>query len=162
MGLNIKSILKAAAGVAAPLVAANPFGAAALAAVNHFLPEGEKLPEQATGAEVLARVEALPAEQRAAVFGQLIQADMNESDNFAANVQAMAEVDKVGGSTRPQIALLMAWYLVLTGGVLALALCLAVIDGVGSVQALAEVWPLVLAWMAPASGAAARLFRSAH
>ncbi|WP_445364885.1 hypothetical protein ACJJJB_00305 (plasmid) [Microbulbifer sp. ANSA001] len=145
MGLKIREVLRAAGSIAAPLISAHPAGAIALAAINGLLPGDKKLPQEATAQQAVARVKELPTEQQAQIYNQQIQLEMRESDNFAANVQAIAEVDKAGQSTRPYIAVLMAWYVVLIGLAMSAALCLAIHSGAEAVKALGELWPLVLA-----------------
>lgn len=147
MKLSLSNILKAAAAIAAPLASSHPLGAAALAAINAFLPEGEQLPDKATSRDVTDKIAALPAGQQAALLGQQIEAEVEVERIFAGSVVAMAEVDKAGASTRPYIAKLMAWYFVVSGVLLALALCLAVQEGEESVRALSELWLMVLTWM---------------
>lgn len=147
MKLNLKSILKAAATVAAPLISSHPLGAAALAAINEFLPEDKQVGANATGKEVLDRIGALPSGQQAALLEKTIEAEVEKDRIFASSVQVMAEVDKAGASTRPYIAVLMAWYFVVTGVLLAVALLLAVQEGEAQLRAMGDLWMIVLMWM---------------
>lgn len=156
MKLELKNILKAALAFATPLASAHPLGAAALAAVNAFLPEGEQLPNSATGRDVSDKISALPSAQQAALLGQQIEAEVEIERIFAGSVAAMAEVDKAGASTRPYIAVLMAWYVVLSGVLLWVVLALAARAGEAELRAVGELWLLVLTSM----GLPAALLRS--
>jgi hypothetical protein len=148
MKLNLQSILKAALAVATPLASAHPLGAAALAAINAFLPESEQVSANATGRDVMDKIGALPAAQQQLLLSQQIEAEVEVERIFAGSVQAMAEVDKAGASTRPYIAKLMAWYFVVSGILLAVALCLAVEEGEATLRAVSDLWLIVLTWMA--------------
>jgi len=95
------------ASVAASFI---PGGPAVLAAVNAFLPDEKKLPETATGGQILSAVEQLPPDQRAALMSREIDLKIAQEEGWTERYVAMANSD--GQSTRPQIALMMAWMLV--------------------------------------------------
>ncbi len=100
--------IKPFAGMASALI---PGGPAVLAAVNQFLPEDEKLPETATGAQIGSAIERLPPESQVQLMSKQIDVEIKELDAQSANYMAMVQADS--HSTRPKIALMMAWTMVL-------------------------------------------------
>ncbi|TQV85204.1 hypothetical protein FKG94_03165 [Exilibacterium tricleocarpae] len=107
--MNWKSFLKSMATVA---IGQHPVGAALLSIVNKYLPVTDALPATATGVDVESAIGGLTAGDRAKVYQQFAAVRIAESQNFTANVRAMAQVDMTGHSTRPLIALMMAWLVV--------------------------------------------------
>ena len=66
-------------------------------------------------------------------------------------VGQLAEADKAGASTRPKIALMMAWVVAGTTGATVIAVLAATLTGDATALAgLTNAWPLVLAMLAPA------------
>ncbi len=104
---KILASLRPLAAVAAPFI---PGGPAILAAVNAVLPPDKRLPDTATGGEILSAVDALPADQRAALMEREIDLQIEQERGWTERYKAMAEAD--GQSTRPRIALMMAWLFV--------------------------------------------------
>ncbi|WP_321367884.1 hypothetical protein [uncultured Desulfuromusa sp.] len=100
---EILTTLKPFASVAASFV---PGGSAAIELVNAFLPEDKKLPETATGGDVISAVDSLPAEQRASLFEKQIDLEIAQEEGWTDRYKAMCAAD--GQSTRPKIAYMMA------------------------------------------------------
>lgn len=100
---EILTRLKPLAAVAASFV---PGGSAAIELVNAFLPEDKKLPETATGGDIISAVDSLPAEQRASLFEKQIDLEIAKEEGWTDRYKAMCAAD--GQSTRPKIALMMA------------------------------------------------------
>lgn len=103
--MNLKSILKGVATVAGTL---HPGVGAAIGIVNQFLPAAQKLPDTATGGQVTQAYETLPADKKAAVDAQLAH-ELGMEQEHTAQIQALAEADMSGASTRPHIALVSCW-----------------------------------------------------
>jgi hypothetical protein len=116
--MDLKTILNGAAAVAGTL---NPAVALAIKAVNSFLPDDKKLPETATGADVSAAVDTLTPDDRAEVLKMEIQLEIAREEGGTERYVAMVGAD--GQSTRPRIALMMAWCVVMAiaGAMLILA-----------------------------------------
>jgi len=141
--MKIKDILRGAATIAAPFI---PGGPAIVAAVNAFLPDSEKLPDNSTGHQIEQKIADLPVEQRTAIYEKEIELEIVESNNFSANLNALAEVDKAGASTRPAIAREMAHIVSFSVIVLVSAIFVSIWNGDSDlIEEIKGAWPLVLA-----------------
>lgn len=80
--------------------------------VNDLLPDDKKLPADATGDQVKSAMDALPPDKRAEILSKEIDVEIEEIRSWTQIVQALAQADASGASTRPRIALMMAWMLV--------------------------------------------------
>jgi len=118
--MKIKEILKATAGIAGTI---NPVLGSAICFINQFLPIGEKLPEAATGDEASNAVRNLPPDLRLKVEEKEMELEVQKVKSWEEIARVHAEVDKVGASTRPKIAMMMAWTVVVS--VLPISLTLA-------------------------------------
>lgn len=100
--MSLKSILGTVANVAGVI---NPAVGQAISIANKFLPKNKRLPEDATGQDVIESVESLPPGKRADAERELVYAlqETMVRENTEV-VRALAEVDKTGASTRPFIA----------------------------------------------------------
>ena len=82
-----------------------PGGGLIVDAVNAILPEGEKLPVNATGSDINNAVSKLPPEQQASVMEKEFDVDITRIKESNATVRAMLEADtKTPHTTRPYIA----------------------------------------------------------
>ena len=82
-----------------------PGGGLLVEAVNAFLPDGQKLPHDASGEDIDRAVAKLPPEQQAAVLEKEFDVDITHIKESNATVRAMLESDaKNPHSTRPYIA----------------------------------------------------------
>jgi hypothetical protein len=140
--MKIGDILRTAAAVASPFIPGGPLIAAA---VNEFLPDGKKIPSEATAQQIGAAVSTLTPEQQQALFEKEIDLDITESNNFRANVVALAEVDKAGASTRPEIAKWMAQLIAYAIVTSMTALFIAVWrEDTSLIDAIQNAWPFLL------------------
>lgn len=133
-----KSVLKTVASTA---LAAHPAGAGILATVNAFLPDDKKLNANSTGTDALSAIESLPAEAKVSIYNKLADVEIAEINGFSANVKALAEVDLAGQSTRPAIAMMMAWTITIQINLI----CVAVAWGIFEDKITLDVgWPAIL------------------
>lgn len=112
--------------------------------VNAFLPDDKKIGPESTGAQAVAAINSLPAEKQAEVLSKQLDVEIVEIQEHTKVINALADVDKTGKSTRPFIACLMAW-----------AVFLGIITAVGSwsyaliannvemMKAVKDSWPLL-------------------
>lgn len=141
--------LKTGLTVAAPFI---PGGPAVVAAVNAFLPDSDKLSDSATGGEILAKYQGLSSDQRLQLESKQIDLQIADSNNWAKNVQSMADADAKGASTRPEIALMMAKCVCFSMIAMITAVFVAVINKDSQMlTALGNTWPLVTAILATAT-----------
>jgi hypothetical protein len=96
---DILDFLKPAASIAASLI---PGGSAVVEAVNLLLPDDKKLPENATGGQVVAAYEGLTPEQQSSLREKEIDLEIRKVEVDSDNYIAMCEAD--GQTTRPKIA----------------------------------------------------------
>lgn len=110
MSFSIKDLaIKAGAGI---LTAVFPPAAALIPVVNQFLDDDDKLPQDATGDQVTQALGKLTPEQMVQIESKRIDLQITESNNWAKVQDSLAKADSTGNSTRPQIALMMAWMVV--------------------------------------------------
>lgn len=144
--MDILDIALKAGSVA--IATAFPVAAPFLGVLNNMLPDDKKLPPSATGDDVKAAVETLTPQQLTGLKALRIEAEMNESNNHVSTVQALAEVDKTGNSTRPQVVIMMAWLVVLQVSTVCLSMFGAVVMGNDAIlKTLQSFWPLLLTSM---------------
>lgn len=114
--------------------------------VNEFLPKEKQLSGDATGEQVTQAVNSLPPEQQAQVFMKEIDVELAEISSWTQVQGSLAEADKSGASTRPQIALMMARIVAFVVIAFASMWIVAIFrDQVVMVQKLTDSWPLMLA-----------------
>lgn len=141
--MNIKKILETTAMVAGTL---NPALGAVIGIVNGFLPDDKRLPASATGIDVNTQLLSLPEGVREDILSKEIDLEMKAIDSWTEIQKAHAQSDATGSSTRPGIAMMMAWAVVLTVVPLSWCMCWAVVDGNSDViKSIAENYLLVLA-----------------
>jgi hypothetical protein len=136
-----------------PLLAAAstviPGGPLILAAVNEMLPDGQKLPATATGADMRAAVNTLPADQRGSLMEKELDVEIAEINAWEGIQASLAQADASGASTRPYIAKLMAWCVVIAIALFMGVWAVAVLgDDVATLEVLSESWPMILALVA--------------
>jgi hypothetical protein len=82
-----------------------PGGAALMGVVNEFLPDGAKLPINATGEQVQDAISKIPAEDRAAVMDKQFDVELTTIRESHSTLRTMLESDAANPqSTRPYIA----------------------------------------------------------
>ena len=125
--MNFGKFLNIAKSLGAGLVSSHPIGAAAIAALNLVLPSDEKIPEQATGQQFDEAFNSLPPEAQASLAEKKIDLEIAQEEGWTERYVAMCKGD--GQSTRPKIALLMAYAVLLVDGLFAGAAFYALVDG---------------------------------
>ena len=109
------------------------------------MPDKDKLPETATGAEVLQKFESLPAEVQAQINLKYLDLEIAESKNFSANFQAAVEADKSGNTTRPEIARLFAYQIFVITTAVVITYCYGISSKNPTlIDALTNSWPFIL------------------
>jgi len=156
--MNLGSILNTLKGplaaVASTLI---PGGPAILAAVNAFLPSDQKLPETATGADVAAAVAALPPDQRASLLEKRIDLQIAQEEGWTDRYKAMTKAD--GQSTRPRIALMMAYVTCFIILLFSSAIAVQIFtEGLGSLAEAAGAWTVFGTLLGIPSGVLAKYF----
>lgn len=105
--MNVGNILLRAGGAAV-----NAFlpgvGSEIVSLVNAFLPEDQKLPPDATGAQVQQAVSNLPPDKQAELLSKEMDVVLAEIGSWTQIQAALAAADGVGNSTRPKISERMA------------------------------------------------------
>jgi len=126
-----------------------PGGNAILKVVNGFLSDDDKLPAKATGADIQGAIAKLPANFQAEVLNKEFDVEITSIKEHTKVISALGEVDKTGNSTRPFIALMMAWIVAFTvvGLVVMFGVAINAKD-VETVKAIGDNWPLVTALLA--------------
>lgn len=120
-----------------------------LKVVNGFLSDDDKLPEKATGADIQGAISKLPANFQAEVLNKEFDVEIIAIQEHTKVISALGEVDKTGNSTRPFIALMMAWVVAfaIVGLVIMLGIAINEKDS-ETVKAIGDNWPLVTALLA--------------
>lgn len=134
-------------GIGASLVgtAYPPLGLA-IKAVNMVLPPDHQLPESATGNDVYNHMDSLPSDVQLELMGKEIDLEIQEVKSHEAIQIALASADATGSSTRPYIAKMMAWAVLLTVLPLAWVFSYAVVTGDDKVvAAIADNYLVILA-----------------
>ena len=127
-----------------------PGSAGIIKLVNDFLPVGRRLGEDATGHQVEEAIEALPPEHKAALLSKQLDVEITEIKEHTAVVQTLAEVDKAGASTRPRIAIIMAYVVAGTIGIFVLVWAIAILGNKAeTLKQLAAAWPMMLSILTP-------------
>lgn len=125
-----------------------PGGAAIVAGINAFLPDDKKLPENATGTEVQDAVSTLPPEKRAEILAKEYDVEIAKIESWATIQGHLSKADQSGASTRPTIAIMMAWLVVLQViTVCIIMLCSAAFANNEILATIKEFWPMLLASM---------------
>ena len=139
--MNLLKIIKKIGG--GIIKNAVPGGGMLLGAVNEFLPKGSKLGENATGADLGAAVDALPAAERT----KLLAKEFDVEIEGLKTIQLMLRSDaKNPQTTRPHIALgcfyVIAFTTIMTVGMWGYAVFT---DKAVMVKAIMGGWPFVVA-----------------
>ena len=122
-----------------------PGGPAILAAVNAFLPDEKKLPDTATGGDIVSAVGSLPPEQRSSLMEKQIDLEIEKVHSWTDIQKSLNEADASGASTRPWIAKMMATIVAIA--VLMFMVVWALAIGTGdaeTLKALSDSWAMML------------------
>lgn len=144
--MNFKDILKTVGG--GLLSAFVPGGGAIVAGLNAVLSDDNQLPENPTGIQVQDAVRSLPPEQQAEVLGKEYDVEIAKVNAWADIQGHLSKADATGASTRPAIAMMMAWLVVLQ----VFTVCALMMASVAMVNneilsTIKEFWPMLLASM---------------
>jgi len=120
-----------------------PGGPLILGAVNAMLPEDKKLTENATGQDIRNAVNQLNPEQRASLMEKELDVEIAEIKGWSAVQASLSQADQAGASTRPKIALMMAWCVVFAIVVFMVAwVAVIATDDVFLIDSLSDSWAL--------------------
>ena len=126
-----------------------PGGGIVLDAINALLPEHKRLPENATGEQATQAVNSLPPDQQAQILLKEIDVEIAEINSWTQIQGSLAEADKVGASTRPRIALMMAEIVAFVVIAFSSMFIVAIFrDQTVMIEKLTTSWPLMLAIIA--------------
>jgi hypothetical protein len=143
--MNIGNILKKA-GSSLLRNAFPPISSIAFDLINDALPTGKKLSETATGEDAEKAIKSLPPEQRLSLMEKKLDVEIAEIKEWTNVVDALAEVDKTGNSTRPEIARdqsnLIGFGVVATLGSISYAI---VTQDSKMIDSISSAWPLISA-----------------
>jgi len=116
-----------------------------LDSVNAFMPDNEKLPDEATGHQTLAAIGNLPAEQQAIVLSKQFDVEIAEITGWSSVVDSLAKADATGASTRPTIAMMMAQVVAFAVIVAISGWAVAVLTNKADLlKSLADSWTLIV------------------
>ena len=138
-------LIKAGGAVISEVV---PGGGLIVNMINEFLPDEYKLTDRATGKDAHTAITKLAPQQQAELFAKELDVQITEI-NAWANVQAaLAEADATGQSTRPKIALMMAWLVVMQVTVVSGSVGYAALtENTEVIKVLSDTWQMLLASM---------------
>lgn len=141
--MKISDILRGAAGVLGTM---NPALGAAIGVINGFLPDDKKLPVTANGEQALKAIEELPPNQRAQIMNSEIELEKAKIESWSKIQQTLSVADSAGASTRPKIAIIMAWTVVLSVVPFSAGLAFALFTGNHElIDRIDESWPPLVA-----------------
>ena len=147
MKMNLKNILFKAGG--AVLSSVVPGGGLILELINGLLPKDKKLGNDATGDQAMGAIQTLPADQQAKLLSKELDVEIAEIGGWSSVMSSLAQADSTGNTTRPRIALMMAWMVCFEIGAFSTALLVVILmDKTTMVTAIKDLWPLVLAMLA--------------
>lgn len=128
-----------------------PGGGLLIDVVNEILPDGQKLPANATGEMLETAAKGLPPEQQAALILKQFDVQINETTQSNETLRAMLASEAVTPqSTRPRIAYGCFWVAALSTGTIVFAWAYAVLIGdQAMIQAVTNGWPFVASITAP-------------
>lgn len=123
-----------------------PGGGLIVDMVNGFLPDEKKIPNEATGEQISQAVSTLSPDLQAQILSEEIDVELAEISSWTRVQGSLAEADKVGASTRPQIALMMAKVVSFVIISFSTMWIVAIIQNhVDMIKVLTDSWMLVLA-----------------
>ncbi|NQY62646.1 MAG: hypothetical protein HRT38_02795 [Alteromonadaceae bacterium] len=145
--MNLLKILSKVGG--AILTDLIPGGKEIVNVVNGFLPDEKKLPTTATGSDIQTVISTLPPNQKSTLLEKQFDVELAEIEAHTNVTIALGDVDKTGSSTRPFVALLMAWVVAFAIVVLISMLAFAIKQSDSeTIKAVGDSWPLVTAMLA--------------
>jgi len=122
-----------------------PGGPLILGAVNAMLPDDKKLPESATGSDIRDAVNQLPPEQRGSLMEKQLDVEIAEINSWEGIQASLSQADAAGSSTRPYIAQMMAWCVVLVVGLFVVVWVAAIYNkDTTTLKLISDSWPMML------------------
>lgn len=144
--MDLGNILKKAGSAVISSVV--PGGGLIVDLINEFLPDNKKLPGTATGTDAQNAIDGLTPELRLKLLTRQLDVEIAETNAWASVQSSLAEADASGNSTRPKIALMMAWLVVLQVTVVAISIGYAALSEQNStIAVLSESWQMFTASM---------------
>lgn len=123
-----------------------PGGGVIIDLVNGFLPQDKKLPETATGHQATQAINSLPPEVQQGIVLKELDVEIAEINAWADVQRSLADADKAGASTRPQIALMMAKVVAFVViAFVSILIASIFLNRVDMIKQLKDYWPLALA-----------------
>lgn len=123
-----------------------PGGGLIVDLVNEFMPADKKLPSGATGSDMQAAVDGLPADQRAQLMDREFDVEEVQIRESNDTLRTMLESDaKSPHTTRPKIAY-QSFQVVAFSNVVAISIwAWAVINSADPLESVTNGWPFILA-----------------
>jgi len=122
-----------------------PGGDLIIDAVNAFLPKEKQLPASATGQQAIQAVNSLSPEQQAQLLSKELDVEIAEINSWTQIQGSLADADKTGNTTRPEIALMMAKVVAFVVISFASVVVSAIVrDQWAMIEKLANCWPLLM------------------
>lgn len=123
-----------------------PAAGAVIDVVNEFLDDGDQLPDDATGEQLREKIDKLPPSQKAEVLNKELDVQIEEIRSWTDIQQFLNQADASGASTRPKIALIMAWIVAFAIVAIALPFGWAVLENHNeAVKEIKDAWPFITA-----------------
>jgi len=136
-----------------------PLSVVAFDLINKALPDDKKLSETSTGADAEKAILSLPPLERASLLEKKLDVEMTEIKEWSKVISALAEVDKTGNSTRPEIAREMSKIIGFSVIATLTPLAYAITTGDSKmVDSINSAWPLILAIIGVPSGVVSSYF----
>ena len=150
--MDIGSILKTVGGSLLKN-AMPPLSGLAFDLINDALPSDKKLSETSTGIDAEKAVASLPPDQKAALLMKKLDVEIVKTKEWTNIVKALAEVDKTGNTTRPDIAKdqsnLIGFGIVSAMGSISYAI---VTSDSEMIRSISTLWPLIMALIGVPAG----------
>lgn len=146
--MDIGSIIKKVGGAVVKSVI--PGGGLIIDLVNELLPNDNQLGGSATGTDIEAAINGLPPGERDKLLAKKLDIEETEIKEWSNVVSTLAQADAAGSSTRPKIALLMAYIVAGTISLFVIVWAGAMaFGGAETLKQLGDFWPMMLAILGP-------------
>jgi len=151
--MDLESILLKIGGAA--LKSIPPLGIVTeiLGVVNEALPRDKQLTESTTGQDAIKVISSLPNDSAVVLLEKKFDVELAEIQAHVDITRALADVDTIGNSTRPDIARdqsrLIGFGVVITLGPIGYAI---ITGNEEMVQAVADIWPLIASVLGISAG----------
>ncbi len=144
--MDLGNILKKAGS--AVISSVIPGGGLIVDLINEFLPDDKKLPGTATGTDAQNAIDGLTPELRLQLMTRELDVEIAETNAWASVQHSLAMADSSGNSTRPKIALMMAWLVVLQVTVVSLSIGYSALSQQdNTIAVLSQSWEMLTASM---------------